>query len=140
MKITGIEKKWLEKILETLIPPGVEEAYPLSALDTDAAKIFEEMVLYLPAGTAAGLRASIFFIELMGPMLGLGRMARFSGLGQDDREACLSGLSKSDVYFVRQMPFLLKSVACMGWGGDERVREALGLNLPPRFVKRDQGA
>ncbi|HUT52052.1 MAG TPA: hypothetical protein VM658_01540 [bacterium] len=140
MKLSGRERNWLRDILEALIPRGGDERYPESALDTGADKIFEEMVLYLPAATAIGLRASLFFIEFMGPLLGLRRRARFSRLAPSDREACLSALSKSDTYFTRQMVLLHKSVACLGWAADERVRTALGLNLPPRFVQRDTEA
>jgi hypothetical protein len=137
MKLSGPERKWLENILDTLIPRGGDERFSESALDTGADRIFEEMILYLSAGTALGLRASLFFIEFMGPLLGLRRRARFSRLAAADREACLSALSKSDTYFTRQMVLLHKSVACLGWAADERVRTAIGLNLPPRFVKRD---
>ncbi len=139
MKLSGPERRWLRDILEALIPAG-DERWPESAMDAGADRIFEEMVLYLPAGTAAGLRASLFFIEFMGPLLGLRRRARFSGLSAADREACLAALSKSNTYFTRQMVLLHKSVACLGWAADERVRTAIGLNLPPRFVRRDAEA
>ena len=113
MKLTGIERRWLGNVMEALIPPGGEGVSPVSALEADAGKIFEEMLLYLPASTGAGLRASIYFMEFLAPFLGSRRAARFSSLGPKDREACLLALSKSDSYFSRQMVLLHKSVACL---------------------------
>jgi len=136
MKLSGIEQSWVETIMEAVIPPGKDERYPLSALDTDAVEVFCEMLLYLPPITGLGLRLAVLMVEFTGPMIGLGKAARFSGLGLDEREACLSSLSKKDAYLVRQLVLLIKSVACLAWCGDRRVRSALGHDLPPKFVKR----
>ena len=137
MRLTGIERKWLEAIMESLIPPGTVESISLSAADTKSAEILEEMLCYLPAFTGLGLRASIVFIEFMGPLFGLRRAARFSGLSAEQREQCLARMSKHDSYFVRQMVLLHKATACLGWGADGRVRDGLGYGLPPKFVDRN---
>ena len=136
MKITASERRWVTAIMEALIPPGGSERYSLSALDTGAVPLFEEMLIYLPAFTGLGLRAAILFTELAGPWLGLKKAARFSRLSAAEREACLASMYKKDTYLVRQIVLLLKSVACLAWCGDPRVRAALGHNLPPKFVKR----
>lgn len=137
MKLSGMEKAYLEPIMEAIIPAGGGERYPLSALDTGAVDIFKEMLLYLPLITGLGLRVALAMIEFFGPLLGLGKAARFSGLGPDEREECLIRLSKKNNYLVRQLVLLVKSVACLAWCGDKRVRSALGHDLPPKFVKRD---
>jgi len=139
MKLTRSEKKWMESILDTLVPEGGDDRFPVSAMDTGAMKIFDEMLLYLPATTALGLRAAVWFVEFAGPAFGGKGLKRFSGLSMEGREQCLAKVSKSNVYLVRQMVLLHKSVAIFGWGGDERVHEAIGLNLPPKFVERSAG-
>ncbi len=137
MKLFNFERRWLENIMDTVIPTGGDDRYPLGALDTDAVEIFEQMLLHLPAVTGLGLRASIAFVELLGPMASIKKPARFSRLDPPGREACLHGMTKSSVYLVRQMVLLHKMNACFGWGGDARVHEAIGLNQPPSFVKRE---
>lgn len=137
MYLSRVEKRWLSRIMEATIPPGgvLAEA---SALDAGGAEIFEDMVRHLPFTTAAGLRAAVIFIEFLGPALGLRRPGRFSSLDRARGEQCLGVISKNRVYLVRNMAFLVKTAACMAWGADERVREALGCNLEPRFVKRSE--
>lgn len=136
MKLFAFERGWVTAQMEALIPRGGEPRYPWSALDTGAVEVFEEMVLYLPAITAIGLRLAVAGVELMGPRLGLKKRGRFSALSPEEREECLAALSKKDTYIVRQLVLLLKSVACLAWCGDPRVRKALGHDLPPKFVQR----
>jgi len=136
MKISRMEEGWVEAIMSALIPPGGDDRYPLSALDTGAVEIYREMLLYLPRLTGLGLRAAVVMIEFWGPWLGLGKVSRFSRLGPEEKEECLVRLSQKDAWLVRQLVLLLKSVACLAWCGDQRVRAALGHELPPRFVTR----
>jgi hypothetical protein len=140
VKLSELERGWLKKILEAVIPPGVVHSISPSAADAGAAKILEEMLRHLPAFTGLGLRASIVFVEFLGPVFGLRKAARFSMLPPEQREECLARMSKHDTYFVRQMVLLHKATACMGWGADDRVRQGLGYGLPPKFVKRDEEA
>ncbi len=139
MKLSGMERKWAEKMLDAVIPRGGEGLAESSASDGGAAEILEEMVAYLPATTGLGLRGAIWFIEFVGPLFGARRLTRFSSLANEDGQKCLAGLSKSDVYFFRNMVLLVKSVACMGWGADDHVRESLGMHEPPKFVTREEG-
>ena len=135
MRLFAFERRWLAGMLETIIPAGCSDRYPQSALDTGAPEIFDEMLLYLPAATALGLRGAVLGIELLGPLAGLRKPARFSRLGPAEREACLTALSRSRVYFLRQLVLLLKSVACFGFGGDRGVHDLIGINLPPKFIR-----
>lgn len=137
MYLSRVEKKWLSRMMEAMIPAG-GELVGVSAKDAGGVEIFEDMVRLIPFTTAAGLRAAVIFIEFLGPVLGLGRPGRFSSLDRERGEKCLSAMSKSRAYLVRNMVFLVKTAACMAWGADERVREALGCNLEPRFVQRSE--
>ena len=136
MHLIEAERRWLENALDAVIPPDGDKGMKKSATQTGASEVYQDMVRLLPFTTAIGLRAAIYFIELMGPAFGLGRPVRFSSLSQGERTACLEGIYQSKVYLVRQMVVLVKSVACFAWGADDGVREDLGMGEPPKYVKR----
>jgi len=108
-------------MMDTMIPPGVEKRFPKAASETGAVKVLEEMVRYTPFVTAIGLRAGIWFIEIMGPLYA-GRLRRFSKLDQAGREQVLNRMYQSKIYFIRQMVLLIKMTACFGWGADPETK------------------
>jgi len=137
MKLSAAEKTWAEAALEAVIPPG-GDVTPLSANDANSIVVIEDMVGYLPATTALGLRAAVWFFEFgAATVSGAGGFKRFSRLSLGDREAALAKLSHSNFFFFRQMALLMKTMACFGFGADGRVRAALGMDRPVKFVKRE---
>jgi len=128
-------EKWLRTQLDAIIPEGGE--IPVSAEEGGAVEIFQDMASHLPALTGMSLHAAVVFVEFAGPLFGLKKTGRFSGLDSEKKTECLQGLSKSPIYLVRQMVMLLKMIACMGWGADPRVRRSLGYDRPPLFVERN---
>ncbi len=137
MQLTSAEKTLIKNIMDALIPEGDEAGrFPWSAGRAGALETAEDMLYLLPFATGLSIRAAAWAIELMGPLLGLKRLRRFSGLDQSQREQCLAAMSSSRIFLARQMVLLMKSIACLAWGGDERVREALCMNQPPRFIQR----
>lgn len=136
MKLSSAEKAWAEAALEAVIPPG-GDVTPLSANDTNAVVVLEDMVRWMSPINALGLRAAVFFFEFCGATCGgRGLFKRFSRLPLADREAAMIRLSHSGFFFFRQMALLMKTVACFGFGADGRVRAALGMDRPVKFVKR----
>jgi len=135
MKLTSYEKSRAGSIMDALLPGGVEP-FAFSATDTGALRVFEEMVEGLPFVTAFGLRAAVWLVELAGPAIVLKRPRLFSSLSSEEQEECMKVMASRDAYLVRNLVLLFKSAAGFAWGGDERVREALGMNEPPRFVDR----
>ena len=136
MKMWAFELGWTAKMMDTVIPPGVEEKFPQCASETGAVRVLEEMVQYTPFITAFGLRATIWLIELFGPLVFGGRLRRFSKLDPASREQTLDKMYKSKIYLVRQLVLLIKMTACFGWGAHPDVRKALGDEGEPKFVKR----
>jgi len=136
MKMRAFELEWTAKMMDTIIPAGVEEKFPQSASETGAEKILEEIVRYTPFITAFGLRATIGLIEIFGPLISAGRFRRFSRLDPGSREEVLNRMYKSKIYLIRQLVLLIKMTACFGWGASPEVRKALGASGEPRFVKR----
>jgi len=136
MKMWAFELDWTAKMMDTVIPPGIEEKFPQSASETGAVKILDEMVQYTPFITAFGLRAAVWLIEIFGPLLFAGRFRRFSKLDPSSREEVLDKMYKSKIYLIRQLVLLIKMTACFGWGAHPEVRKALGDEGEPKFVKR----
>lgn len=136
MKLTAAERTWAEAVLEAIIPPG-GEVTPLSANDTNSIAVLEDMVMWLTPMNALGLRLGVLFFEFCGATLGgAGIGKRFSRLPLGEREHALHKLAHSNLFLSRQMVVLMKTVACFGFGGDSRVRAALGMDKPVKFVKR----
>jgi hypothetical protein len=136
MKLSSAEKTWAEAALEAIIPPG-GDVTPLSANDTKSIAVLEDMVMWLSGMNAVGLRAAVWFFEFGGATFGgVGLCKRFSRLPLPDREAAMVKLNHSRFFFFRQMALLMKTMACFGFGADSRVRTALGMDRPVKFVKR----
>lgn len=135
MKMRAFEREWTAKMMDAIIPPGVVSDFPKSASETGAVGVLEELIKYTPFLTALGFRTTIWFIEILGPILS-GRPHRFSKLDPASREQILAKLSKSRIYFFRQMVSLLKMTACFGWGSDPDTKRGIGVTDPPRFVSR----
>ena len=137
MKMKAFELDWTAKMMDTIIPSGVVDDFPKSASETGAVKVLEELVTYTPFFTALSLRAAVWFIEILAPLLS-GRMRRFSKLDLAAREQVLAGMYKSKIYFLRQMVLLIKMTACFGWGADPETRKGIGVTDPPKFVTRSK--
>lgn len=137
MRMRPFELDWTAKMMDAVIPAGVENDFPQAASETGAVRVLDELVRYTPFFTALSLRAAVWGIELLGP-LWTGRPHRFSRLDPAGRGQVLGELSKSKIYFLRQMVLLLKMTACFGWAADPQVRRGIGVTDPPRFVVRSK--
>ena len=136
MKLSRAEKTWAEAALEAIIPPG-GDVTPLGANGTNSVVVLEDMVFYLSAMNAIGLRAAVWFFEFCAATFGgAGLCKRFSRLPLADRECAMVKLNHSNFFLFRQMVLLMKTMACFGFGADGRVRAALGMDRPVKFVKR----
>ena len=136
MKLSSAEKTWAEAALEAVIPPGGDVS-PLSANDTNSVVVLEDMVMWLTPMNALGLRFAIWFFEFCGATCGgVGWFKRYSRLPLAARERAMIKLHHSNFFFFRQMALLMKTMACFGFGADGRVRAALGMDRPVKFVKR----
>lgn len=135
MKLSQAEKNWLRAAVDAVVPG--DERIPVAASEAGAVEVLDDMITYLPGGTAIGLRAVVALVEFGGPLIGLRRLSRFSSLGREDREQCIDRIGTGGFALGRQAYLLIKMVACLGWGADPRVRAGLGYDRPPKFVKRE---
>jgi hypothetical protein len=82
----------LAALADTVVPRG--GAFALGAADVDLAARIDALLAAQPRELAAGARGALLFLEYGAPLLG-GRLARFSRLGDADREAVFAALPAS---------------------------------------------
>jgi len=87
-------------------------------------------VATLPPLLQLGLNVLITFLYVGGPLLLLGRPARFDLLGVDAQEKMLHRIVYSRLYPIRLLGTMLRSVAGLGILGDPEARRFLGVDPP----------
>ena len=138
MKFSALEKRWLNAVMEAVLPAGASKELPWGAGDTRVSELTEDMIQRTPFLGAMGLRASLWVTYLF-PLFIMGKPRTIAGLSSEVREEYLKKLYEHPIYFVRQTLILIKSVACMAYCVDERVREKLGMNAPSRLPGAGRG-
>lgn len=131
MRLSKAERRRLATVFAVVLPEtdSAPDAPTAAELDTDA--FAEHLVAQAPAQFTLGLRAALWITELAPPLL-LGRWARFSGLSTAERVQLLERLESSDVYLLRELPTLFKTVACLGVCGLPHVQDRLGIAVSDR--------
>ena len=116
--------KWLiRKTMQDLYPasgglPGIEDTGLDAYLDQFKAEAPALMYTGLVAGSALYQVAPVFTVRKARPAM---------LLSDAEREAHVQKITSTSNYPVRQAIFLVKMVAGMCWGKDERVREKMNL-------------
>lgn len=133
MRLTRLEKRWMLTVFDAILPPGELPG----ARDLPLDRFLDAVLQRAPFRFALGLRAALWMV-LLCPLLVIGRPRTFLGLSVVDRERVLTRLGQSRLYAVRELPNLLKMVACLGWGSHPEVRRRIGLaaasDRPPAWV------
>lgn len=104
MTLRSFERRWLEIVAETILPRGGPPERLHSVADT--------MLARGPVALGLGLRLALWAIVLL-PLLVHGRS--FPGLAPGKRLAFLRRLRGSDVYLLRELPVVLKSIVAFAW-------------------------
>ena len=82
----------LAAVADTVIPRG--GAFSLGAADVDLAERIDALLAAQPPELAGGVRGALLLLEYGAPLLA-GRVARFSGLGAEERAAVFGALPGS---------------------------------------------
>ena len=96
------------------------------AADLPMAAFLDDFLRHAPWRICAVLRLATWVVEFS-PILLLQRPLPFTKLGQAEREASLARLGASPLHLVRELPLLLKMVACMGFCGHPEARRQIGI-------------
>ncbi len=126
MKLSRIEKRWLDAVVDALLPGGcgdIPGGKDVGAVESASAVIEES-----PADVGIALRCGLLMIQLY-PMF-RNRLKPFTSLDIDAREATLAYLADHRFYLVRQSVLFVKIVVCSVYGREKTVLQALGCARP----------
>lgn len=142
MTFLSFETRWFSRILAAIFPSDC------SALVTGADRVPMERFLADVAKNAPflpllGIRAALWVV-MFTPLLFVGRLRTFTGLAATDQTRMLQKMSESSIYALREIPILLKTIGCLGYGSIPRVQREVGVvELPldePAWARSTEGA
>jgi hypothetical protein len=129
MRLAKVERRWLDQVFSTILPDGAVPGMP-GADRVPLDRFVRDLSIHAPPRLLLGLRLALFFVAVLAPLLVLGRIRTFSGLSDDERLRLLRELRTSRWYSIRELPVLLKSVACLGYCGLPVVQRRIGIEEP----------
>lgn len=128
MQITPFERRWLVTIFDAIYPGGATPALPVGAGDVGLERFVDDLFVHTPFQPALGIRLATWVV-LLCPLFVIGRPATFVGLSREDRERVLIRLSESSLWFIRELPALLKMVGALGYCALPAVQRQVGIPL-----------
>ncbi len=138
MTLLGFERRWLLLIFRT-VAPFEGDGSTAGLTHVPMGELLDDLVRNAPAHFLLGLRACLWVVMLAPPFV-LGRLASFVTLAREERLALLERLGQSDIYVIREMPMLFKTVACLGYCGLPEVQRRVGIHptdaTPPSWARR----
>ncbi len=123
------EKRWLRSIFNCVIPSGASRVLPEGGADVPLDGFIEDLLEHAPAQFCLGMRACTWAIT-WAPLVVLGRFRSFHGLSSEEQYRVLDVMRSSNVYLIREMPLLFKTIGCLGYGGLPRIQARL--DIEPR--------
>lgn len=126
MRLTGFERRWMQGLFDAVLPSGADERLPLGAADAPDGALVDDLFRSAPTQFLLGLRAAIWVAYLSTWVF---RLQGFGRLSRRERALHLERLAGSRLYFLREIPMLLKMVACLAYGALPEVQARVG--LPP---------
>lgn len=135
------ERRWFLTLASTIAPSGAHPKVSVGVPDVPLGAFLDDVFRRAPLQMRLGIRAATWVLTWM-PLLWRLKLRPFGRLRPEDRVALLSGLAASDSYVARELPNLIKIVACMGWAGDPRVQASLGVTdvdpVPPAWARGEE--
>ena len=126
MQLMHFERRWFLTLADAMLPSGVRQGLP-GAADVPMARFLDTFFREAALETALGVRAFTWILTLL-PLAW--RLRTFGGLRPRDQLIFLDKIEASRFYALREMPGLIKLVACLGWAAQPKVQRALGLSKP----------
>lgn len=131
MSFFAFERVWLRGIFECVIPSGKSRLLPDGASGVPMAGFIDDLIAHAPAKFLIGLRACTWVVTLA-PLLVFMRPRLFHQLTESRRLELLNRMRESDVYLIREMPLLFKTIGCLGYGGVPQIQDRLQIARPRR--------
>jgi hypothetical protein len=135
MTLLAFERRWLLGVLDAILPAHAHPRLTLGARDFPLARFADDLLRRAPLLAALGVRASLWVLWLS--PLARGR-AGFGALSPEEQVAWLRTLEGSRIHLLREVPVLLKTLACLGYCGVPEVQRQVGIDpvasAPPRWM------
>ena len=112
-------------VLDTLLPANAHPLLPLGVLDTRFDDFYDAFVRDATPFIRTAVRIAFLAATWIAPLL-VRRRPPLRRLSLDDRERALEAMASSSNALLRQLVVLLKLLAALCYGGDPRVRDAIG--------------
>jgi hypothetical protein len=123
------ELAWVLAILSTIYPAHANDRLTLGADDVPLAAFFDDVFARAPGLPLLGIRAATWAITFC-PLFVIGRFGLFHRLPTNDRLRVIEGLGHSRFYLVRELPMLIKTIGCLGYGSLPAVQQQIGVDRP----------
>lgn len=137
MTFSTFERRWLLAVLDAILPSGAHPRLTLGARDLPMERFVEDLLLRAPASAGLALRACLWVVTLS--PLAHGRLRLFGSLSLEERVSILAALERSRLHLLREVPVLLKTLACLGYCGVPAVQRQVGIqplpDAPPRWAR-----
>lgn len=126
MRLFAFERRALVVIFDTILPSGAHPKLPMGARDIPILRFFDDAERDAPFDFMIGLRAALWVIWFC-PLLAIGRLRTFKRLTGDDRIRVLRWLQRRPTYFFREIPTIVKTVACLAYCGLPQIQAKIGI-------------
>jgi hypothetical protein len=145
MALRTFEKRWMLSLFAAVLPPSSSTGrLPAGGDSPHLAHFIDEFWRRAPASGKLGLRAATWILALA-PLLWRLKLRPFHRLVPKDRQAFLESAAASRLYLVRELPNLVKMVACLAYCALPGVPAAIGLpevsrdESPPAWIAGHKG-
>jgi hypothetical protein len=139
MTLLGFERRWILEVFAAVAPGGAHPLLPEGAEGPLMSRFLDDLAKRAPTHFLLGLRACAWVVMFSPPFV-LGRWKMFTGLSAEEKFRLLDELAESDVYVIREMPLLFKTIACLGFCGLPAVQAKIGVHpidaSPPAWARR----
>lgn len=130
MRLWSFEKRWMGDILDTMLPSAPSDIVPTA--DPDSARVsafFDSFMDRAPFDAGLGVRAAIWVITF-GTIFWRLKLRMFGQLPREQRTEFLDTLAQSDIYLLREIPTLVKTIGCFALFSGEDTHAVLGAQTP----------
>ena len=117
--------------------PGSKEDGLIGIEGMDVRAFIANVCVTVPPRAAFGLRVAIWLVAFA-PLFVLGRFATILGVSQTDRERVVEVLAASNVYAIRQLTLILKTIGALLYAGNEQVRARMFGDGDATTAKKEQ--
>ena len=127
--LLAFERRWFLTLCDAVLPSGAHDRIAIGAADVPLDRFVDDVFARAPFQMRLGIRAATWVLTWL-PLFWRLELRPFGRLSRADQVALLDGLAGSRLYVVREIPNLIKIVACMGWAGTPEVQRQLGVPAP----------